>query len=113
MRVVIFGMCALVAAGVFATMLLTVWSTSRATDDGHRFRQGAVIEIVWAAIPCLIIIAAALPAAIASIELAYRIRRRQQVLESTAGIAIGLCRGRISTHQEGDMSAVLLAVFND
>jgi len=65
MRVVIFGICALVAAGVFATMLLTIWSTSRATDDGHRFRQSAVIEIVWAAIPCLIIIAAALPAAIA------------------------------------------------
>ncbi len=67
MRVVIFGICTLVVAGVFATMFLAIWSTRRASDDGHRFRQSAVIEIVWAAIPCLMVIAAAIPAAIAII----------------------------------------------
>jgi len=62
MRLAILTMCILVAAGVFATMLLAIWSTRR---DGLRppsFRQTLAAEIVWTAIPCLMILAAAIPA---------------------------------------------------
>jgi hypothetical protein len=52
MRGVILGMCAVVAAGVFLAMYLSVWSTR-------------VSELVWVTIPILMLIAAAFPAAIA------------------------------------------------
>jgi heme/copper-type cytochrome/quinol oxidase subunit 2 len=65
MRLAILTMCILVAAGVFATMFLAIWSSRR---DGLRppsFRQNLAAELVWAAIPCLMILAAAIPAVIA------------------------------------------------
>lgn len=66
MRLVVIGMCALVAAGVFAAMLVSIWAT-RHRDDAHphALRQSVAIELVWAAIPCLMILAAAVPAVIA------------------------------------------------
>jgi heme/copper-type cytochrome/quinol oxidase subunit 2 len=67
MRVIILGMCALLAAGVLGTMLLSVWSSRRTVDRTPDFRQGIVAELVWAVIPCLMVIAAAIPAAIAII----------------------------------------------
>ena len=65
MRLVILTMCALVAAGVFATMFLTIWSTRRVPAAPTSFRQSLAAELVWAAIPCLMILAAAIPAAMA------------------------------------------------
>lgn len=65
MRLVILGVCALLAAGVFAAMFLSIWSTRRATAADTTFRQSLATELVWAAIPCLMMIAAAIPAAIA------------------------------------------------
>ena len=65
MRVFILGMCALFAAGVFGAMLLSIWSTRHSTDHSTGLRQGVVAELVWAAIPGLIVIAAAIPASIA------------------------------------------------
>jgi len=65
MRLAILTMCMLVAAGVFATMFLAIWSSRR---DGLRppsFRQNVAAELVWTAIPCLMILAAAIPAVIA------------------------------------------------
>jgi heme/copper-type cytochrome/quinol oxidase subunit 2 len=65
MRLAILTMCMLVAAGVFATMFLAIWSSRR---DGLRpptFRQNLAAELVWAAIPCLMILTAAIPAVIA------------------------------------------------
>lgn len=65
MRLTILIMCALVAAGVFAAMFLAIW---RARRDGSRpgsRRQSLATEFLWAAIPCLMIAAAAMPAAIA------------------------------------------------
>jgi heme/copper-type cytochrome/quinol oxidase subunit 2 len=66
MRLVVMGMCALVAAGVFAAMFVSIWST-RHTEDGNppTLRQTVAMELVWAAIPCLMILAAAVPAVIA------------------------------------------------
>jgi heme/copper-type cytochrome/quinol oxidase subunit 2 len=65
MRVVILAMCALFAGAVFVTIFLATWSSRRASDRGGHFHQSAVIEFVWVAIPCLMVIAAAIPAAIA------------------------------------------------
>jgi heme/copper-type cytochrome/quinol oxidase subunit 2 len=65
MRIVILGMCALVAAGIFATMFLSIWSSRRTCEQTQRISQSAVSEVVWMLIPCLIIIAAAIPAALA------------------------------------------------
>ena len=68
MRFVILGMCALVASGVFIAMFLAIWSTRRAAAAPATFRQSAATELVWAAIPCLMILAAAIPAIIGIIS---------------------------------------------
>jgi len=65
MRLVVMGMCALVAVGVFAAMFVSIWSTRRAPAASTAFRQSFAAELVWAAIPCLIMLAAAIPAVIA------------------------------------------------
>jgi len=65
MRLVILMVCALVAAGVFATMFLAIWSSHRAAPPAPAFRQSLASELVWAAIPCLMIVVAAIPAVIA------------------------------------------------
>ena len=65
MRVAILGMCALLAAAVFAAMFVSIWSTRRSGVCPQALRQSLTAEIVWAAIPCLMIVAAAIPAVIA------------------------------------------------
>jgi len=65
MRLAILLMCALVATGVFATMFLAIWSSRHEGSGRPSFRQNLAAEFVWAAIPCLMILAAAIPAAIA------------------------------------------------
>ena len=58
----------LVTAGVFAAMFLSIWSTRRVpsvqTIPGQRFAA----ELVWAAIPCFMILAAAAAGAIAIVS---------------------------------------------
>jgi heme/copper-type cytochrome/quinol oxidase subunit 2 len=68
MRLVILEMCALVSAAVFAAMFLAIWSTRRARPAHTAFRQRFATELVWAAIPCLMMLAAAIPAAIAIVS---------------------------------------------
>ena len=68
MRFVILGMCALVAAGVFAAMFLSIWNTRRAPSVQTIPRQRFAAEFVWAAIPCLMMLAAAIPAVIAIVS---------------------------------------------
>lgn len=65
MRVAILVMCAALAGGVFTTMFAAIWSTRRSGAPPSAFRQSLTTEIVWAAIPCLMILAAAVPAVIA------------------------------------------------
>jgi heme/copper-type cytochrome/quinol oxidase subunit 2 len=65
MRSAILGLCGLVAAGVFLAMYLSVWRTRHQPGRAAGFRQHIVSELVWATIPILMLIAAALPAAIA------------------------------------------------
>ena len=65
MRFAILTLCALVALGVFATMFAAIWSSRRDGSDAPSARQHLAMELVWAAIPCLMIVAAAIPAVIA------------------------------------------------
>jgi heme/copper-type cytochrome/quinol oxidase subunit 2 len=58
-------MCVLVVAGVFAAMLLSIWSAHRDPVAQITSRQRLAAELVWAAIPCLMVLAAAIPAVIA------------------------------------------------
>jgi len=62
MRLLIMILCVLVAAGVFATMFLSIWSSRRGGVAENSARQSVAAELVWAAIPCLMIVAAAIPA---------------------------------------------------
>jgi heme/copper-type cytochrome/quinol oxidase subunit 2 len=68
MRLFILEMCALVSAGVFAAMFFAIWRTRRARPARTAFRQRFATELVWAAIPCLMMLAAAIPAAIAIVS---------------------------------------------
>jgi heme/copper-type cytochrome/quinol oxidase subunit 2 len=65
MRLIILTLCGLVAVGVFATMFLSIWSSRRGGAPQRSARQHVAAELVWAAIPCLMIVAAAIPAVIA------------------------------------------------
>jgi heme/copper-type cytochrome/quinol oxidase subunit 2 len=64
MRVIIFGLCALFVLGVFVTMFLSIWSTGRRRETRLHLRQSLAAEMVWAAIPCLMLVGAAIPAAL-------------------------------------------------
>ena len=68
MRLIILGMCSVVAVGVFATMFLSIWSTRGAANRSAGFAQSVASELVWAAIPCLMILAAAIPAIVAMVS---------------------------------------------
>jgi heme/copper-type cytochrome/quinol oxidase subunit 2 len=68
MRRVILEMCAPLAAGLLAAMLLSIWSTNRAPTTQPSSRRRIAAELVWAAIPCLMLLAAAVPAVIAIVS---------------------------------------------
>lgn len=65
MRLIILILCVLVAVGVFGTMFLSIWSSRPGDASQPSARQNVAAEFVWAAIPCLMIVAAAIPAVIA------------------------------------------------
>ena len=65
MRVIVFVLCALFTLGIFVTMLVSIWSTRDRGGTQLRHGQSLAGELVWAAIPCLMIIAAAIPAGVA------------------------------------------------
>jgi heme/copper-type cytochrome/quinol oxidase subunit 2 len=63
MRLAVLLGCVLIAAGVFAVMLVALWRSNRAA-----LHRGFMVELIWATIPCLILVAAATPAAIAVVN---------------------------------------------
>ena len=64
MRVVIFGLCIIFVLGVFVAMFVSIWSTRRRSEAYLHSRPSSLgVELVWAAIPCLILLSAAIPAA--------------------------------------------------
>jgi heme/copper-type cytochrome/quinol oxidase subunit 2 len=66
-RLIILGVCALLAAGVFGAIFVSTWSSRQSPDRRPDSRQSGVAELLWALIPCLMVIGAATPAAIAII----------------------------------------------
>jgi heme/copper-type cytochrome/quinol oxidase subunit 2 len=68
MRLVILAMCAVLAAGVLAMVCLAIWSTRRASATETVVRQASAAELVWAAIPYLLALAAAIPAVVATVS---------------------------------------------
>jgi cytochrome c oxidase subunit II len=65
MRLILLGVVGLVAMAVFSTIFLSLWSTRRCGARAGAFRQSLVIEFIWTAIPCLMVLAAAIPAVVA------------------------------------------------
>jgi hypothetical protein len=63
MRITMLGVCALLAAGVFVAMFLSICRAQGRSDVPPCGRRSLAIELVWAAIPCLMIITALIPAA--------------------------------------------------
>lgn len=54
-------LCAAGAIGIFGVMLHSV-ATFRSADEARgRYRRRAMVEVVWALVPILIVVAAALP----------------------------------------------------
>jgi len=53
-------LCAAAAVGIFGVMLHSV-ATFRSGERAGRQRRNALVEVIWALIPILIVIAAALP----------------------------------------------------
>ena len=64
MRLAILTMCMLAAASVFAAMFHSIWSSRRDGSRPQSSPPSLAAELVWAAIPCLMILAAATPAVI-------------------------------------------------
>jgi cytochrome c oxidase subunit 2 len=62
MRIIILGMCTMIAAGVFAAMVCAVCTHRRNSYPPH-FHSRVVVELIWAAIPCVMLVACAFPAA--------------------------------------------------
>jgi heme/copper-type cytochrome/quinol oxidase subunit 2 len=61
-------MCAVFAAGVFIAMFIAILNTRHSAGWLPAFRQSLAAELVWAAIPCLMVLAAAIPAVIAIVS---------------------------------------------
>jgi heme/copper-type cytochrome/quinol oxidase subunit 2 len=63
MRVIVFGVCVIFALGVFVAMFVSIWSCHCRSEACLHSRQSLGVELVWAAIPCLMLLSAAIPAA--------------------------------------------------
>lgn len=72
MRLVGVETCAVIGSGVLAAMLISTWRIRQRDNRCPRLlRLNAVQEIIWTAVPCLMIVAAASPA-IMGIVSAYK-----------------------------------------
>ena len=65
MTFAILMMCTVFATRAFATMFLAIWSSRRDGSGRPSLSQNRAAEFVWAAIPCQMIRAAAIPVSIA------------------------------------------------
>jgi len=64
-RGIVFGLCALFTLSIFVAMLVSIWSTRDRGERQLRPSQSLAGELVWAAIPCLMVVAAAIPTGVA------------------------------------------------
>jgi heme/copper-type cytochrome/quinol oxidase subunit 2 len=61
MRMEILLACALIAVATFSAMLVSTCTAHRSAAPTGHARQSLALELLWAVIPCLIIVGAALP----------------------------------------------------
>lgn len=64
MRLILLALCMLGAVGVFAAILSATWRSHRIAAPSKSSDRSVATELMWAAIPCLMIVAAATPAVI-------------------------------------------------
>ena len=62
MRVVVLRICFLIVTAVFVAMFFAIFSARRSATPTASSPQSLIAELVWAAVPCLMILAAATPA---------------------------------------------------
>ena len=62
MRIVILGICAMLTALVFAAMFVAIWRSRRSSDAATRFHCSLAVELMWAVIPCVMLVACVVPA---------------------------------------------------
>jgi heme/copper-type cytochrome/quinol oxidase subunit 2 len=67
MRRAILIMCGVIAAATFVAMFRAIWG-ARDAARVPAFRQPVVLELFWATIPILMLLAAAFPAVMAMIS---------------------------------------------
>jgi heme/copper-type cytochrome/quinol oxidase subunit 2 len=65
MRSIVLAACGIIAGGAFLATYFAIWSTREDPARAPAFHQHIVAELIWATIPILMLLAAALPAAIA------------------------------------------------
>jgi heme/copper-type cytochrome/quinol oxidase subunit 2 len=63
MQGVVLAMWTLAAVGTFVAMFCCIWDYRRTTDCAAHFHRSAVVEMVWTAVPCVMLITGAIPAA--------------------------------------------------
>jgi hypothetical protein len=68
MRLVVPEMCALFVSGVVVAMVLAIWGTGGVSATQASSGQRFATELVWAAIPCLLALAAVVLAVIAVVS---------------------------------------------
>jgi len=63
MRVVVLGLCGVIAGVIVVGMLRASWAHRRASTPDSHFHKRLATEVVWAVLPCLMLLAGAVPAA--------------------------------------------------
>jgi hypothetical protein len=63
MHVVVLAIWTLAAVGTLIAMFCCTLHYRRTTDCAAHFHRSAAVEMVWTAVPCVILIAGAIPAA--------------------------------------------------
>jgi len=67
-RILILELGAIIVAGAFTGMFLAIRRHRRTAVDTGRFHASAAVEMAWAAVPCLMLMAGAFPAVAFIIE---------------------------------------------
>ena len=62
MRILILELDAIIVGGAFIGMFHAIWRHRRTTGDAGHAGASLAVEMAWAAVPCLMFMAAACPA---------------------------------------------------
>ena len=68
MRLMLWVLCLLAVAGVFVAMFHSILSEHRDRSATRAVHQRLAVEIIWATIPCLMVLAATAPAVVLIVQ---------------------------------------------